>query len=687
MKNIRNSLCLLMLSPFTNANTIDEVIVITANRIAISELESAYSTEVIYDDQMFKQGFRTTVDAIGSLSGVVLQKTAHGQGSPYIRGFTGFRNLFLIDGIRLNNSTFREGPNQYWNTIDPQSISRFEVVKGSTSVAYGSDAIGGTVNAITRLQTIEDTNSDQAARLFYRGSTAEQSNQIRASYDAIVSDRSVLSIGVTGKKFGDLIAGENTGEQPNTGYDEYNIDAKWLKIFKNDWKFSAAYFKTKQNDVPRTHKTIYSKSFAGTQEGKELKRDLNQLHELSYLKLATTQLGQFADSANFTLSYQKQQESRERLRTKDRYDSQGITVKTLGINSHFYKFFDQHDLIYGIEYYHDDVDSFSSNNPIQGPVADDSSYQWFGFYLQDKYAFNKQSSLDIGARWNYMSVDANKISDPLTGNMTQLNKNWQNLIGNIRYNYQITPKQHSAYFGISQGFRAPNLSDLTRFDSARSNEFETPSLNLDSEHYVSFDTGLKYRTERFDYDLALYYTNIKDQIQRVPTGRQNEEGEFEITKMNLGDGYAYGGEFDLRYQIYPQVNITASVAYIEGKIDTFPTSEQVLTQEYMSRLMPTNARISVQYTPESNNWWLNTEVVAFAKADKLSTRDKSDKQRIPPNGTPSFIVWNLSSGYAVSEQLLLSLQLNNILDENYRVHGSGQNEAGVNLVGSISYSF
>jgi len=685
MKNINSSLCLLLLSPFANA--VDEVIVITADRLAVTELQSPYSTDIIYDDQLFKQGFRTTVDAIGSLSGVLLQKTAHGQGSPYIRGFTGFRNLFLIDGIRLNNSTFREGPNQYWNTIDPQSIARFEVVKGSTSVAYGSDAIGGTVNAITRLQSIDDINSEHPIKIFYRGSTAEQSNQIRASYDAKVSTNKVLSVGATSKVFSDLIAGGHTNEQANTGYDEYNIDIKWLQTLNNDWKFTAAYFKTKQDDVPRTHKTIYSKSFAGTQIGNELKRDLDQLHQLSYLKLATTQLGQFADNANFTLSYQKQQESRERLRTGARYDTQGVTIKTLGINSHFYKQLDQHELIYGIEYYNDDVNSFSSKNPIQGAVADDASYQWFGFYLQDKYSYNKQSTLDIGMRWNYMSVDANKISDPLTDNVTQLHKNWQNIIGNIRYNYQITPKQHSAYLGISQGFRAPNLSDLTRFDSARSNEFESPSLNLDSEHYLSFDTGLKYRTERFDYDLSFYYTDIKDQIQRVPTGRQNEEGEFEITKMNLGDGYAYGGEFDLRYQIHPQINITASIAYIEGKVDTFPTSEQILTQEYMSRLMPTNARIGLQYTPKSYHWWLNTEFITFAKADRLSTRDKNDNQRIPPGGTPSYTVWNLSTGYAISEQLLLSLQLNNILDKNYRVHGSGQNEAGINLVGSVSYSF
>ena len=183
-----------------------------------------------------------------------------------------------------------------------------------------------------------------------------------------------------------------------------------------------------------------------------------------------------------------------------------------------------------------------------------------------------------------MSVDANKVSDPLTGNEIQLNKNWDNLIGNIRYNYQITPKQHSVYIGVSQGFRAPNLSDLTRFDSARSNEFETPSIDLKPEHYISVDSGLKY-------------------------------------------------------------------------------------------------------TPLSSNWWLNTEVITFAKADKLSTQDKNDTQRIPQGGTPGYTIWALSTGFEISTQLLLGFQINNILDKNYRVHGSGQNEAGRNFIGSVSYSF
>ena len=93
---------------------------------------------------------RTLPEAFRELPGVHVQKTSNGQGSPFIRGFTGFRTLALIDGVRFNNSTFREGPNQYWSNIDAMSLDHLELIPGQGSVLYGSDAIGGTMNVFTR---------------------------------------------------------------------------------------------------------------------------------------------------------------------------------------------------------------------------------------------------------------------------------------------------------------------------------------------------------------------------------------------------------------------------------------------------------------------------------------------------------------------------------------------------------
>ena len=76
-----------------------------------------------------------------------------------------------------------------------------------------------------------------------------------------------------------------------------------------------------------------------------------------------------------------------------------------------------------------------------------------------------------------------------------------------------------------------------------------------------------------------------------------------------------------------------------------------------------------------------------AKQDNLNTRDKGDTQRIPPDGTPGYAVFNLRYGFQISEQLLLTLSLENITDEEYRIHGSGQNEPGINFIFGASKTF
>ena len=83
-------------------------------------------------------------------TGVLIQQTGKGQASPFIRGLTGQQVLILVDGIRMNNSILRAGPNQYFNTIDPGQVERIEVMRNGGSTLYGSDAIGGVINIVTR---------------------------------------------------------------------------------------------------------------------------------------------------------------------------------------------------------------------------------------------------------------------------------------------------------------------------------------------------------------------------------------------------------------------------------------------------------------------------------------------------------------------------------------------------------
>ena len=116
------------------------------------------TVEALSEDYLVRRrAYRTLPEALAEVPGVLVQKTSRGQGSPYIRGFTGFRTLLLVDGIRLNHAAMRSGPNQYWGTVDPLALDRVEIFKGPASVLYGSDAIGGTVNAISRSPVVLDS--------------------------------------------------------------------------------------------------------------------------------------------------------------------------------------------------------------------------------------------------------------------------------------------------------------------------------------------------------------------------------------------------------------------------------------------------------------------------------------------------------------------------------------------------
>ncbi|MDB4589798.1 Plug domain-containing protein, partial [Verrucomicrobiales bacterium] len=124
-------------------------VVVTASRIPEDKASTTQSISTVTDEEIVEKAFRTLPEALALTPGISVQKTTHGHGSPFIRGFTGRQNLYLVDGIRFNNSTFRSGPIQYANTVDALSLDRFELVKSQGSVLYGSDALGGTLNAIT----------------------------------------------------------------------------------------------------------------------------------------------------------------------------------------------------------------------------------------------------------------------------------------------------------------------------------------------------------------------------------------------------------------------------------------------------------------------------------------------------------------------------------------------------------
>ena len=122
-----------------------EPIVVTATRDAADVTQSPFPVAQLAGDRLHREQSTSLSGAIDRLPGVHNLTTGQQIGKPMIRGLAGSRVLVLDDGHRLEDYSWsdEDGP-----SIDARLAQRVEVIRGPASVLYGSDAIGGVVNAI-----------------------------------------------------------------------------------------------------------------------------------------------------------------------------------------------------------------------------------------------------------------------------------------------------------------------------------------------------------------------------------------------------------------------------------------------------------------------------------------------------------------------------------------------------------
>jgi hemoglobin/transferrin/lactoferrin receptor protein len=564
-------------------------------------------------------------------------------------------------------------------------------------VLYGSDAVGGVMNALSIEPPEWQGEPAWERRLYYRGATAERSNTGRAQIGGRPAESVGLVGGVSFKDYGDLEGGRDVGTQTHTGYEELDYDARADIELGPRSRLTVGHQTADQDEAWRTHTTIYGIDWEGLAAGNEKVRSLDQRRDLTYMRFEADELGGPIDSMVCTVSRHAQSEDQYRVRSDDRSDEQGFDVTTWGMDAQFASDTAAGRWVYGAEYYRDGVDSYLRNYKadgsfksagIQGPVADDAAYETLAAYVEDTVSlFDGNLDVTPGVRWSYARADADRVQDPVTGEATTVNGDWDAVVGSLRLLHPLDADRRQVVFaGVSQGFRAPNLSDLTRLDTARSNEIETPVSDLDHEHYLASEVGWRSRFERLTVQAAYYYTVIDGMIVRAPTGRVIDDAA-EVTKKNAGDGYVQGLEASGRYAFDGGWSVWGSASWMDGEVDGYPDSTTEQKRETISRLMPPTAQAGVRWESARARWWWEAVCDAADKADKLSAADKRDTQRIPPGGTPGYAVFTARAGTTVFDGLAVSLAVENLLDEDYRIHGSGVNEPGRNVVLAAEYAF
>jgi len=670
-------------------------VIVTATRTKEETFSLPYAVDAVDADEMGRKLPRTTTDALRELPSVMLQKTGNGQASPYLRGFTGFRTLMLVDGIRLNNSTFRDGPNQYWNTVDSLSLDRLEVVRGPGSVLHGSDAVGGTVNALSKGATLDGDEFDLDGHVQYRFSSAEDSHTGRVEADGGRAGRWGFHFGISPKHFGDLRGGAGIGKQLKTGYDELDWDMKLEYFVEPQSRLVYAHQTVRIDDAWRTHSTIYGDSWRGTTVGSDLARIFDQGRDLDYVQYHSEGLHGPVEEVHLSVSYHRQEEEEDRVRSSGIRDLQSVDVRTLGVSAQLESPSPVGRLIYGAEYYRDWVDSsFRRYRPgsrgaevrAQGPVADDATYDLFGAYLEDQVPlFKERLRLILGGRYTHAEVDAGQVSDPSTGETFSIAESWNNVVGSARLLYRLDEGERGAlYAGVSQGFRAPNLSDLTRWDADWGQE--VPSPGVSPEKFLSLEAGARARIGWLAAEASYFHTYIDDMILRVPTGAMSMNIPV-VTKENAGEGYIHGVEASVDAALSRDWTLWGNFTWMEGEVESRALTGGSGRAEPISRLMPVTFNAGLRWRHPAWHVWAEFATSLAGKQDRLSANDKLDTQRIPPGGTPAYGVYHLRAGWDPCTHTSLSVALENLTDEDYRIHGSGIGEPGRSVVVGAQFRF
>ncbi|MGD1979230.1 MAG: TonB-dependent receptor [Akkermansiaceae bacterium] len=664
-------------------------VVVTASRSPETTASTTQSVNAVTGDDIIDNAFRTLPEALRFTPGVSVQKTTHGHGSPFIRGFTGRQNLYLVDGIRFNNSTFRSGPIQYANTIDALGLDRFELVKSQGSVLYGSDALGGTLNAITVSSGYrdEDPGFFQHGSLFYRYNTNSQSHVGRFQQSLGSGGKWGLTVGTTLKDFGD-VRSNFYGTMRGTGYPEQNYDVKFEYALSENHQLTLAHQYLNQDNINRWHRTLNNPGgWEGLDDGDFTSNIYDQERSLTYLRLEGDNLDGPIQRYRATLSYQNSEDTEFQNRNPATAQTRfgNIDTQTYGLTLEAQSdLSEKTSLLFGADYYEDRIDSQGARNgvfePRRRPLADDATYRSLGLFAQARHQFNERFEFSAGVRYTYAEAELGRIWDGT--NDVSANESWNALVGSLRGIYKLDD-QWSLFGGVSQGFRAPNVNDLSGNLTTRSGVQNSGNLDLDPERTVTFELGGRHQSDSASLEIVGFYTHIEDLITRAPRSAT----ETSTVTVNGNEAWVAGLELQGSWNFCQDWTLSGFLTYQYGDNErpAFLTGPGIT--EPLSRVAPLRGSVALRYTHPSSNWWVEGRVIAAAEADRLAANDIGDVQRIPAGGTPSYVTASLFAGYQATENLQLNFAIENLTDEDYRVHGSGLNEPGLGATIGARFSW
>lgn len=607
-------------------------------------------------------------DLLRGIPGAFVQQTTPGQGIPIVRGLKGSQVLHLVDGFRINNAFFRSAPNQYLALVPVEAVASIEVDRGPVGTLYGSDAMGGVVHLQTR-QPLFDQAGQWGGRVGWIGNARGVSGALQGR---VGSSRHAVDAGISWSDIGDRRVGGGTRIAPSA----YETRSAWLRTRHRgpggEWGFTAQV--AEQPATPRVDELI--PGFGQLQPAaSEFVFEPNR-RDFLMLSAAPAVDSAWAEAVQLQVGWQRIVDDRrvrelgssERTLEKNSSELLGISLlATRALSS-------VHRLRYGVDMSTDDVRSSRYREHVASGdrkaeaarFPDGSRMDSLGIFVDYLWDFGPRSSVEAGLRYSRFHIDI--AATAFGGEAVELDPN--DISARLGLRHSLSPGL-TFTANVAQGFRAPNVFDLSALGPRPGNRFNVANTGLSPERILSIDGGLQAQVGTARIDGTLFYSDYSDRITSVLTGDVTDDGRLVVSSDNVGESHSYGGSLTASW-------VTGAGLALDGTLNwTWGEDRMAGATAPSDRIPPLNGRL--RFTMPLERWDLESVVLFAGSQERLSPRDRRDP-RIDPRGTGGWLAVNLRARRQLAERLMLTVGVENIFDRRYREHGSGIDAPGRGVV-------
>lgn len=641
---------------FSTAMSMDEFVV-TASKTPEHLSEVPGRVEVISSKEIKSDAAKSADELLTQISGVNVDRSMgiFGKSVVSIRGIVGGeqgRILVLQDGIPINKS---DGGTVNWNRINVNNIQKIEIFKGPGSSIYGSNAMGGVINILTKKNTKAGIHG--FANVEYGTYNTWSQN---------ISVGGKLKEGTKGF-YWNLSANNRTSDGYIDVPEEYR-DETIIKIGLKEKGVNAriGYDFDERNNLEIEY------NFYDDERGQGQKIQTEQIreHDTHYLK------GKWKGANgifNWNISSFYQEEHYKGLReklSKGNYTSWEIDAKRkdcgsfINIIADFYK----HQMTFGGDYKTGEIDGADIYQTSTDIVSNKGIMNNLALYFQDKYTLTEELKITAGIRFDRvnfhdgefqiegMTGETNFMED-FVGNLEE--HDWTSFTPKAAIHYDFTNKINT-YVAWSKGFRAPTLDDLSR-SGFISGGFKIANPNLGPETVYSYEWGMNIKLgEKLKIMPGVYYMKGEDFMYYLATGEKIFGGRKDVLqKQNITEVKIYGADLDVKYQLSNDLNLYANYTYTKSEIKKFEDQPELegksltYTPDHM-----VNAGFSFEH--KIANFSLN-----FHYQDKRF-RDDENEEVLADYATFDAKLWKEITMNDL--KLNLYLDINNLMDHTYMVY-------------------